>query len=148
LSADASVAVDVGSVLAPGAVYEVRNAQDFFVPPVLCGVFQGAPLVLPMTGLTVAAPNGPLLTPPPTGPTFNVFVLLPRAVRLQIAAVGGRVELSWPTNSGNWVLQSKAIVATQGGWTDVPDIPEVRGDQYVVTNSVTGQTKIYRLRNQ
>ncbi len=72
------VAVDVSSVLTPGAVYEVRNAQDFFGEPVLSGVFDGQPLNLPMTGLTVAAPTGPLLTPPATGPNFNVFVLLPR----------------------------------------------------------------------
>lgn len=90
-----SVAVDVSSVLAPGAAYEVRNAQDFFAPPVLSGVFNGGPLILPMTGLTVAAPTGPLLTPPPTGPTFNVFILLPRVVRLQIAASEGNVRVSW-----------------------------------------------------
>src|SRR6185369_1822004 len=63
------VTVNVSSAIATGAAYEVRNAQDFFAPPVLSGIFDGQPLVLPMTGLTVAIPNGPLLTPPPTGPT-------------------------------------------------------------------------------
>src|SRR5206468_7060903 len=87
------VTVDVSSVLSPRTPYEVRNAQDFFAPPVLSGVFDGELLELPMSGLTVAAPTGPLLTPPPTGPTFNVFILLPRLPRLQLAAVDGKVQV-------------------------------------------------------
>jgi len=73
------VSVDVHSVLDVGTPYEVRNAQDFFSPPMLSGTFNGQPLQLPMTGLTVAKPMAALRTPLPTGPTFNVFVLLPRA---------------------------------------------------------------------
>ncbi len=72
------VAVDVHSVLNVGVAYEVRNAQDFFSPPVLSGTYDGQPLQLPMTSLTVAKPMAALRTPPPTGPTFNVFVLLPK----------------------------------------------------------------------
>src|SRR5207249_4518942 len=47
-----SVPVDVSSVLASNAAYEVRNAQDFFAPPVLSGIFDGNPLALSMEGLT------------------------------------------------------------------------------------------------
>jgi hypothetical protein len=72
----ATVAVDVSSVLTVGAQFEVRNAQDFFAAPVLSGVYAGGTLTLPMTGLTVVAPIGGT-APPPTGPDFNVFVLLP-----------------------------------------------------------------------
>jgi hypothetical protein len=142
-----SVTVDVSSVLTPGAAYEVRNAQDFFAPPVLSGVFDGEPLVLPMTGLTVAAPNGPLLTPPPTGPTFNVFILLPRVIRLRIAAQANDVQVSWPTNSGNWMLQSTTSLIA-GDWSNDTSAPAIRGDQYVVTNSMSGQARFYRLRSQ
>jgi hypothetical protein len=74
----AKVAVDVHSVLELGAAYEVRNAEDFFSPPVLSGTFDGQPLQLPMTGLAVAKPMAALRTPLPTGATFNVFVLLPK----------------------------------------------------------------------
>lgn len=73
------VAVDVRSVMSAGVPYEVRNAEDFFGPPVLTGVFDGQPLQLPMTGLSVAKPMAPFRTPAPTGPTFNVFVLLPKS---------------------------------------------------------------------
>jgi hypothetical protein len=140
------VTVDVSSVLAPGAAYELRNAQDFFAPPVLSGVFDPAhpELELPMTGLSVAAPTGPLLTPAPTGPMFNCFVLMPRLVRLQIEAVGGQAQISWTTNSGNWVLQFKET--GDEDWTDDDSTPAVAGDRYVVTNSFSGSARVYRLR--
>lgn len=70
------VQVDVTKVLPAGASYEVRNAQDFYAAPVAKGVFEGAPIVLPMTNLTVAVPVGWQTAPPATGPKFNVFVLL------------------------------------------------------------------------
>ena len=140
------VAVDVSSALVPGAAYEVRNAQDFFAPPVLSGVFDGQPLDLPMKGLTVAVPNGPLLTPRPTGPTFNVFVLLPRSVRLQASAVDGQARISWPTNSGKWILQSTESLSVNSAWTDDPNTPVVVGGQYVVTDSISQGARFYRLR--
>ncbi|MEW6301910.1 MAG: hypothetical protein AB1705_00455 [Verrucomicrobiota bacterium] len=142
------VPVDVASLLPVGVGYDVINAQDPSGPPVLSGVFDGAPLLLPMTGLTVAAPNGPLLTPPSTGPTFNVFVLLPRAARLQIATVAPNVEVSWPTNVGNWTLQSRASLAADGSWANDTNTPVIRGEQYVVTKPATGQAEFYRLRPQ
>ncbi|HEY1252033.1 MAG TPA: S-layer homology domain-containing protein [Thermoanaerobaculia bacterium] len=71
-----SVSVDLTGVLAPGTGYEVRNAQDFFGAPVASGTYSGGSISLPMTGLSVAAPVG-WAAPAPTGPEFNVFVLLP-----------------------------------------------------------------------
>jgi hypothetical protein len=71
-----TVAVSVRDVVPIGAAYEVRNAQDFFSEPVLRGTFNGEPLPLPMNGLSTARPIARLRTPAPTGPTFNVFVLL------------------------------------------------------------------------
>jgi hypothetical protein len=80
--AQEKVAVDVRGVLPPGTVFEVRNAQHFFGPPVLTGRYSGQPLWLPMTNLTVAQPLGVEARPKPTAPEFNVFVLLPRLSRL------------------------------------------------------------------
>ena len=140
------VTVDVSSALAPGAAYEVRNAQDFVAPPVLSGIFDGQPLDLPMTGLTVAVPNGPMLTPPPTGPTFNVFILLPRLVRLQATAMEGQTQVWWPTNSGKWVLQSAESLSSHTAWMDDTNTPVVVGGQNVVTNLNLPGTRFYRLR--
>ncbi len=69
-----TVEVNIKTILPVGATYEVRNAQDYFGPPVAAGVYSGAAIRLPMTGLSVATPVG-ALSPPPTGPEFNVFVL-------------------------------------------------------------------------
>jgi hypothetical protein len=72
------VSVDVGNVLSKGDAFVVHNAQDFFAPPVLTGTYAGDPLILPMTNLTVAIPNGWTNTNaiPRTGKQFNVFVLI------------------------------------------------------------------------
>jgi hypothetical protein len=72
----ASVAVDVSSVLSPGTTYELRNAQDFWAEPVLAGTYTGSPLVVPMQALPAATPIGWPVSLTPTGPEFNVFVLL------------------------------------------------------------------------
>jgi PKD repeat protein len=74
----ATATVPLEGVLARGTVYELRNAQNFFGPPVLTGTYQGAPLVVPLSGLTSAVPVG-RPAPPATGPDFAVFILLPKA---------------------------------------------------------------------
>jgi Right handed beta helix region len=141
-----NVAVDVSSVLSPGAPFEARNAEDFFAPPVLSGVFTNQLLNLPMTGLTVAVPNGPMITPPPTGPTFNVFVLLPRLVRLQAAAVNGQGQISWPTNSGDWILQFTTNLSTDSAWAEITNAPAIVGDQYTLNVPFSGSAGFYRLQ--
>lgn len=75
----ATVAVDLSGVLSVGALFEVRNAQNYFGPPVVSGVYAGGAIPLPMTGSGVAVPIGGALTPPATGPEFNAFVVLTKA---------------------------------------------------------------------
>ncbi|MEO8429869.1 MAG: right-handed parallel beta-helix repeat-containing protein [Acidobacteriota bacterium] len=72
----AGVPVDIGSLLPLGAAYSVVNAQNFFGAPVARGVYGGAPILLPMTDATAAAPVG-YPAPAATGTAFQVFVLLP-----------------------------------------------------------------------
>jgi hypothetical protein len=75
------VAVDIAAAgLKRGGAYELRDAQNFYGPPVLKGKFTGKALEVPMTGLTVAAPQGlpeTYKTPEHTAPEFGVFVLMP-----------------------------------------------------------------------
>jgi hypothetical protein len=141
------VAVDVGTFLQQGMGYEVRNAQDYSAPPVLEGTFGGERLVLPMLGLTVAQPNGPLLAPPPTGPTFNLFVIVPLFARLSILMEAGGVRISWPINSGRYVLESNQGFGGTNNWMSVTNEPVVFEDQFVVRNSLTAGQKFYRLRS-
>ena len=85
-----SVSVDVSGILAPGSSYEVRNAQDYFGPPVASGVYAGGTIALPTTGLSVATPIGGAVTPPATGPEFNVFVVLTRAAATEPRKIADR----------------------------------------------------------
>jgi hypothetical protein len=71
----ATVDVDLNGAAYVGGAYEIRNAQDFFGAPVASGIFDGSPVTLPLSGLSVASPVG-WPAPPATGPEFNVFVLL------------------------------------------------------------------------
>ena len=71
-----TVSVDLSAVLTAGQGFEVRNAADFYGAPVLQGTYDGSAVVLPMTGLSVATPVG-VAAPPPTGPEFNAFIVLP-----------------------------------------------------------------------
>jgi len=71
-----SVAVDVSSVLAVGARYEVRNVQALLGGPVLSGTYGGGTLTLPMAAVPSPLPIGSgLVTPPSTGPAFQVFLI-------------------------------------------------------------------------
>jgi hypothetical protein len=70
-----TVLVDLSSILAPGATFEIRNAQSFFAPPVVKGTYDGSPVALRMAGIPPALMTG-FSTPPATGPDFNAFILL------------------------------------------------------------------------
>jgi hypothetical protein len=71
-----SMPIDVQSVLPIGAAFEIRNAEDYFNAPVLSGTYDGTPLIVPTTSLTVAIPIGVDSAVEGTGPEFNVFVLI------------------------------------------------------------------------
>ncbi len=74
----ATQAVDLTGVVSPGAAYEIRNAQNFYGPPIVSGTYAGGSVTLPMTGLTPATPVG-YAAPPSTGPAFGTFVVLTMA---------------------------------------------------------------------
>ncbi len=75
------VDVDVSNVLQIGAVYEVRNAQDFLGAPVASGVYDGRALQLPTTNLKTVAPVGMANAPTSTGAMFNAYVLITRQLQ-------------------------------------------------------------------
>ena len=60
-----------------GAEFEIRDAQNYFGNPVVAGVYTGASVVIPMTGLTVDPPVGQIpIIPTHTAPEFGAFVLV------------------------------------------------------------------------
>jgi hypothetical protein len=72
---DSTLEVDVEGLVAEGERYEVHDVQDYYGPPVLRGVYDGAPLELPLSSRAVAGPIGHDFTPSSTAPLFAVFVL-------------------------------------------------------------------------
>src|SRR5438094_139790 len=75
-SRQASVSVDLSSVLSVGRRYEVRNVQDLFGAPLVSGTFGGGTISFPMAGITPPTPVGLTSCPAPvTGPDFNVFLV-------------------------------------------------------------------------
>ena len=73
-----AVTLDISdSGLSFGDTFEVRDAQNFYAPALVTTVYNGSPVTIPMTGLTLAPPVGNVPTVPAhTGPTFGVFVIL------------------------------------------------------------------------
>ncbi|HYT33225.1 MAG TPA: right-handed parallel beta-helix repeat-containing protein [Thermoanaerobaculia bacterium] len=73
----ASVSVDLSSIVPVGAVYEIRNAKDYFRGPFATGTSRGSAVELPTTSLPVPSPMG--LDVPPPDSDFQVFVVRWRA---------------------------------------------------------------------
>jgi hypothetical protein len=130
-----TVPADLSSVLRVGTPFEIRNAQNYFGSPVLTGTYTGQPLQLPMSGLTVAKPNAGWATPPPTGPQFNVFVVIPLGktpvpnppsappVLRSFLAPNSKMVLAWPTNAAGFTLQTQTGISSSNNWLDVPAAP-------------------------
>lgn len=55
------------------------------------------------------------------------------------------VAVSWPTSHVGYRLQSAAAFTPVPNWTDVPDVPTFFQAQYVVSNTVSGMSRVYRL---
>jgi Concanavalin A-like lectin/glucanases superfamily/Chitobiase/beta-hexosaminidase C-terminal domain/Viral BACON domain len=73
----ASSQVDVSSVLKAGDSYIVRDAQNYFGAPVASGTYTGAPIAIPMQGLSVAQPVGQVPSPAVhTSAEFGTFILI------------------------------------------------------------------------
>ncbi|KKM24985.1 hypothetical protein LCGC14_1599610 [marine sediment metagenome] len=80
-SLDDLVEVDVSGILQPGTKFELRDVQNFFAEPVLSGVYNGSPLMVPMAAVEVVAPIGYEGTVS-RGQDFGVFVVMPGGMAL------------------------------------------------------------------
>jgi len=86
---DDAVPVDLSALLAPGDLYEVRDAQNFFGPPLASGTFDGAPVSFPMAQTVVARPVGLVpVAPAHTGREFAAFVVLRPAAAISSCGDG------------------------------------------------------------
>ena len=69
----------------------------------------------------------------------------PASPLLKITLSANNVILSWSTNAQNFSLQSAPSLAAESIWTDVTNTPVRVGNQWFVTNSLSGPARFYRL---
>jgi hypothetical protein len=83
--------------------------------------------------------NWASVTPP------QVITVIPA---LSATLSGGNVVLSWTTNASGFNLYSTpSVSASSNTWTAVSGTPAIIGANYVVSNSVSGGSRFYRLSN-
>ena len=78
-----------------------------------------------------------------SGDVYRIWTTTP-LLRIQRDA-GRNVVLLWGTNLTGFTLDAKTNLNTVG-WNVVSPAPVVRGTNYVVTNTVSGAQRFYRLR--
>ncbi|HVH69061.1 MAG TPA: right-handed parallel beta-helix repeat-containing protein [Gemmatimonadales bacterium] len=75
-STQASVPVDLSTILQTGDRYEVRSVQALFGAPLVSGTYAGGSVSIPMTPVPPPTPIGLPASPAPvTGPAFDVFLV-------------------------------------------------------------------------
>jgi uncharacterized repeat protein (TIGR01451 family) len=108
-----------------GTAYEIRDAQNFFGPPVIRGTFDGSPVGIPMLGLIAVPPIGilPRTPPPHTAPGFGAFVLLPTTsdspVTIETFAASNTNIQQGQSTELSWTVVNAAKVALSPGVGDV-----------------------------
>ena len=88
-----TVSVDISSAgLTAGDSYVLRDALNYFGPPVQTGTYSGNAITVPMTGLTLAKPVGNVdVIPSHPAPAFGVFII-------QKSTATGTAAPTAPTN--------------------------------------------------
>jgi glucose/arabinose dehydrogenase len=82
-----------------------------------------------------------------SGDVYRIRTTIAPAPRLDIRRdADPNVVLLWGTNFTGFTLEAKTNLNNMGGWNVVSPAPAVRGTNYVVTNTVNGSQRFYRLR--
>jgi len=66
---------------------------------------------------------------------------------LSISQTGNELSLSWPSTGTNYVLEAKGNV-TITNWSEVLPPPVILNNECVVTNTINGAQRVYRLRRR
>jgi hypothetical protein len=79
----------------------------------------------------------------------ELFALsLPKPPKLAATRTGNQVIISWPTNNASGLsLQATVTQGPGASWNAVSPAPVLIGSQWVVTNSITGGSRFFRLSN-
>jgi len=108
------------------------------------GFTQGGPLHLACTGTELFV--GGQFTGAGGKPSTNIALWhIPHS--LNISQTGNQLSLSWPATGTNFVLEARGDV-TGTNWSEVSQIPALHSNECVVTDTIVGPQKIYRLRRK
>lgn len=83
------------------------------------------------------------------GPHYTVALIggVPLLPSLKARPNGKELILSWPTNAPGFGLQSTLDLTPPVTWLDSTNLPAVIGAHFTLTNSTSGATRFYRLRD-
>jgi uncharacterized repeat protein (TIGR01451 family) len=76
------------------------------------------------------------------------LIFVPEPPSLTIAVSGSQVILAWPTNSGNYALQTSTNLASQANWAALTKTPLVIGFSNTVTLPITNAVQFFQLQSQ
>ena len=75
---------------------------------------------------------------------FEVFPAL--APQPAITLSGTNVVISWPNTLSNWSLQTSPVLGVPGSWSNIATTPFSLDSEYMVTDTVSGPVRFYRLK--
>ena len=76
----------------------------------------------------------------------ELFAIYTPTPQLAVARAGNQLIINWPTNySAGFTLETTALPGPGASWTPGP-LPTLLGDQWVVTNPISGASGFFRLR--
>jgi hypothetical protein len=76
------------------------------------------------------------------------LIQAPTPTNLTIALTGQQIVLTWPTNAGNFAVQTTTNLFSQASWTTVTNLPSVNGSLDVVTLPSTNASQLFRLKSE
>ena len=80
--------------------------------------------------------------------SITVNVVAPTPPRLTATPVGNQFIISWPTNNSSGLsLKGSASLGSGASWSAVGVTPVLVGNQWVVTNALSGTARFFRLSN-
>ena len=89
--------------------------------------------------------SGGTVSSAPVSVTVNAAAPSPS---LRISLQAGNMQVRWPTNWGNYILQSRPAGSPVSVWADTTNALVIDQDQYSVSPPVSGVGAWYRLRSQ
>jgi uncharacterized repeat protein (TIGR03803 family) len=80
------------------------------------------------------------------GTVFSLWLGSASSPQLTIIRSVANVILTWPTNAAGFALQTSANLDSPNSWIAATYSSVIVGDQYFVTNNISGSAQFYRLK--